>query len=80
MKLNPARRVPDTLKAKILRGSGTQALLTSMQKDEVRETLSHVACTIANLATNSTLCFAFFARDQHIDSRSLALVQWKVKS
>ena len=44
----------DKLKAGLLSGKGVQALIEALQGGSSAETLSHVACTIANLATNST--------------------------
>ena len=43
----------DKLKAGLLAGKGVQALVEALQGTPSVETLSHVACTIANLATNS---------------------------
>jgi hypothetical protein len=47
----------DKLKAGLLAGKGVQALVEAMQGTTSVETLSHVACTIANLATNSTAMY-----------------------
>ena len=43
----------DKLKAGLLGGKGVQALVQGLKGNTSAETLSHIACTIANLATNS---------------------------
>lgn len=42
----------EKLKARVLRSDGVEALVGLLKKGNLRETLSHASCTIANLATN----------------------------
>jgi len=50
----------DKSKAQLLRNNSIPSIVHVMQTDKVRETLSHIACAIANLATNGTDFFLVF--------------------